>query len=270
MNQLVLPGGSTSSRITDVMTKPAEASVGLVSAVESGPVPVISEIEELEGVEAAAIIEAAEETRYRPKVDTNAVQVMRARHHQIARLLAAGHKPAAVGRIMDCSPTTIANLEKSPAFQALLIEYMAMLDEAAVETVTRMRVLANLTVDELTARVVDPTKAKEVKTGDLIEVVKMAADRSGLGPSSTQKVVVNGALSVADIRAIKATPSISQAPAARVFDVGEDGGDTAVRDECEAEGGAEAGDQLRAPDREAAEVGDFIDNLIVGVVPVRG
>lgn len=270
---LTLPDGSTSTRITDLMKGPASGSVPLIPTnVQSAAMSIVS-IEQMQGVEAASILEQAEATAYRPKVDTNAVQTMRVRHHQIARLLAMGKTPAAIGRIMDCSGATISNLEKSPAFQALLMEYMAMLDQNSIETVTRMRVLGNLGIDELTQRLAEPAKARDFKTNDLIEVIKLTADRTGLGPTSNKVVQLNGALSPADIRAFKAVAPPSPT---RMFEVGptvieasslridSDGAEVPQGDDAD----PEAGIELRAPDREVAGVGDFIDNLILNVVRI--
>lgn len=270
---LILPDGSTSARITDLMKGTSEQARELIPvATQSAEIKVVS-VEAMQGVEAAAILEQAEAIAYRPKVDTNAVQTMRVRHHAIARLLAMGTKPAEIGRIMDCSATTISNLEKSPAFQALLVEYMNMLDGQSIETVTRMRLLGNLGIDELTERLAQPAKAAQIKTPDLVEIVKLTADRTGLGPSSNKVVQLNGALSPADIRAFKAmappsapriieiSPETSETSGLRIDS---DGEEVPQRDDLSAEDGV----SLRAPDREVDETRDLIDNLILGMAGV--
>jgi hypothetical protein len=263
---LLLPDGSTSTRITDLMTGPAANSEHLIpTATPSAPMEIIG-LESLEPIEAAALLEQAQELPYKPKIDTNNIQVMRVRHHQIARLLAIGHKPAQIARIMDCSATTINNLEKSPAFQALLMEYMNTLDKAAIDTVTRMRVLGALTLDELTSRIADPARARDVKVSDLVEVVKLTADRTGNGPQSSKSVTLNGALSAADIRAFKAA---APPTGPRVFEVSEDGGNSGLCvDTEEPDNDTEVGASLRAPDREVAEERDLIADIVLSVVGI--
>jgi hypothetical protein len=271
MSQLLLPDGASSSRITDIMSGPA-GKTQPAQERESAQVEV-KDLRELEFIEAAAIIESEEEKRYQPKVDVNAVQTMRVRHHQIARLLAMGHKPAEIARVMSCAPATIANLERSPAFQALLLEYMNMLDKNAVETVTRMQVLRNLTVDELTERMAQPAKAQSIKASELVEIMKATSDRTGLGPSSTTKTILNGALSVADIRAIK---TMAPAGTARIIDVLPDRADAGLRlnpyrqeEKSWNEPGPEDGACLRAPDREVDQTGDLITDIVSSVVGIH-
>jgi hypothetical protein len=232
----------------------------------------IVNLEALEGIEAASLVEQAQELPYKPKIDSNNVQIMRVRHHQIARLLAMGYTPAKIARVMDCSAPTIANLEKSPAFQALLMEYMNVLDVAAVDTVTRMRVLGNLTVDELTNRMADPAKAQALKTSDLVEVVKLTADRTGLGPQSSKSVTLNGALSAADIRSFKAA---APAPSSRIFEVHQDRPDAGLCIDTDREevsqgndSDAEGGIVLRAPDRKVDEERDLIADIVLTVAGI--
>ncbi|MBA4274979.1 MAG: hypothetical protein C0436_04930 [Alphaproteobacteria bacterium] len=267
MTQLLLPDGASSARISELMTAPVGESKGLLVEGKEGRVLEIVGVVKLEGVEAAAILEGAEEKKYQPKVDVNAVGTMRIRHHQIARLLAMGHKPAQIARVMDCAAATINNLERSPAFQALLMEYMGMLDKNAVDTVTRMKVLNNLTIDELTNRMTDPGKAQSIKVSELVEVVKATSDRTGLGVTTKSQVQLNGALSVHDIRAIKLS---SPTGPSRVFDVVQDYPDAGLCEEPPGdESGAEERFGLRAPDREGVESGDLIEDIVSAVVGIR-
>jgi DNA-binding CsgD family transcriptional regulator len=269
VDQLLLPGGGHSTRLTDVMDGPAATTpLGFVPPTEDmSPTPEIEAVTVMTPVEAASLVEQEESRRYTPKVVVNATGVMRARHHQIARLLAAGTKPAEIARLMGTTATSVAMLERSPVFQALLHEYMSMMDKQAIESFTRMKVLGNLTLDELTTRVVESPAG--FKASELIELAKMASDRTGLGPTSNKQVTLNGALTAADIRGIKTAGPIIEAHSWET-DEGADSGDPAICAECETDdGAAESGEGVREEGRADADVDVFIEGLITNLVGIR-
>lgn len=241
---LTLPGGGTSLQLLEVMARPAAV---LLEAGETPPPAVPGERPELDSirvldlVEAQSILQQETETRRLPKVPFNASEKMRTRHHAIARLMAAGVKQVDVCRAIGTTPQSLKTLEGSPAFQALLLEYMNMMDKAAIDTATKLRVLNSMGVDELTHRLSDPVEAGKLKTTEVLEIVKVASDRTGLGPTSSKTVSLNGRISIADIRAMKDAQSILEAESAEWVDVSDAGGDSSILEAGEDEPAAEAG-----------------------------
>jgi hypothetical protein len=127
---------------------------------------------------------------------------VRAKHHAVARMLVAGAANAEIARALGITPATVANLTKTPTFQALLSEYMAMAEQEAVDLRARIAVVAGLGLDELTARLGDPDKAATLPIKDLREIAMNALDRVGHGPTSRVETA-SIALTAADIRAMK-------------------------------------------------------------------
>lgn len=274
-DQMVLPGGATGTRITDVLDRPAmvalEAGDAPPETIEdNSPPPEVLGVRALEPAEARLLVAAEDGRRHAPKVPLDAADKMRVRHHAIARLLAAGRKPAEIARIMDVTPTSISMLERSPAFQALLLEYMNAMDKEAIDSYTRLKVLNHLGIDELTDRLLN--KAEEFKPAELLKLVEVTSDRTGLGPTSKQ-VTLNGQLTPADIRALKSQPQPVVIEASTIEDRdGEAGGYASV---CGGEEGAEPPPKGRSELREesaqaAAARAAGSDDLISDLVGVLG
>jgi hypothetical protein len=258
--QLVLPGGASTARLTDILSEPASTALSRgdgppAPGEDHSPPPEVLDVRVLEEVEARALAESEEQRKYRPKVALDAADKMRTRHHAIARLLAAGRRPSQIAQIMDCTPTSIAQLERSPAFQSLVLEYMQMLDKSVADSYLRMKVLGNVAIDEATNRVL--TTPETIETKDLLKIVEVAADRTGLGVSTTRNVNVSGLISPADIRAAKAglpPPTIISQEGDPVEDSGSaDHIDASVRGEPAAEQDSEGGDSVREEDNCGAE-----------------
>lgn len=126
---------------------------------------------------------------------------LRERHHSIARLLAAGLTPTQIGEMIGMAPSSISNIQKSPAFQSLLFSYAAENEKAASDFKSRLEATAGAALNELHERLVN--NPEEFSAGVLLQTVNSLADRTGHGP--TQKVLnTTVALTPADIRALKA------------------------------------------------------------------
>jgi hypothetical protein len=237
--QLILPGGASSQKFSEIVRKPAAVVLAEGDAPPTmGVVEVatINSVRPLEKIEAQSLIQQEDNRKTLPKVPLDAAGVMRTRHHAIARLLAAGRTKAEVGRIVGCAPATLSLLERSPAFQALLLEYMNMLDKSAIETQTKLKIMNSLGVDELTHRLL--TNTENLKTTEILDIVKIASDRTGLGPTS-KNVTLNGRISPADIRALKDATyveAVLEADSAEWSEVGEAGESADVPEYGESEG----------------------------------
>lgn len=267
-DQLILPGGSSSLRFNEVARKPASvllAEGDLPPEATHDPITVKA-VRELDLVEAASIIEQEDSRRVLPKVPLDAAGVMRTRHHAIARMLAAGAKHAEVARAVGTTPTSVSLLLRSPAFQSLLLEYMAMMDKAAVDSRAKLEVLNSLGIDELITRLASPAVAEKLKTSEVLEIVKTASDRTGLGPT-TKTVSLNGRISPADIRALKDAQVVLEAEPSEWVDAG---GDDTSAELCggpsePGEPGEEAGEGAGNASRRGLSTDDDLTDLVAAL-----
>lgn len=220
----------------------------------------ILDVRILEPIEAKAIFASETERRFTPKVPIDASSKLRVRHHAIARLLAMGRKNSEIAEALGCSPTTIANLERTPAFQALLLEYMNEMDEAAVSAHARVAILRNMTTDELTERL--GTTPDKFKVPELIELLKTTADRTGLGPKMTVENKLNGAISAADLRDLKAAPAVTVIAPASPSEIRGEMFAAAIQPESEVQSAAEVGSGVR----EESGTNGLPDDLVADVL----
>ncbi len=116
-------------------------------------------------------------------------QRLRDRHHQLARCLADGMPDYEAAAITGYCASRISILKGSPDFQDLIHFYKARKDAQYVDMHKR---LASMTADAATVlheRIIDTPE--DITTGQLMEVVKMGADRTGFGPANSTTVNVN-------------------------------------------------------------------------------
>lgn len=111
------------------------------------------------------------------------------RHHALARALASGMTEGEAGAMVGLLSSRVSVLKNSPAFKELLALYREDKDRQFVETAARLAGLAQDAVVELQDRL--ETAPDDISIGQLIEISKMAADRSGNGPTSTVNQTVN-------------------------------------------------------------------------------
>lgn len=109
------------------------------------------------------------------------------RHHALARTLASGHSPRDAGIICGYSASRVSILQDDPAFRELVEFYRADVEQRYLGM---HEVLAGLSLDaamELRERLEADMDAedKAMSVGQLIELTKMGADRTGFGPQSS-------------------------------------------------------------------------------------
>ena len=109
------------------------------------------------------------------------------RHHRLARLLAAGTKPGEAGIICGYEAARVSNLQTSPAFKELIAFYADVKDREFASTFEQLAGLAHDATMKLREKL--ESDEEELTIGQLLEIGKFAADRAGLGPSSTTKQV---------------------------------------------------------------------------------
>lgn len=112
------------------------------------------------------------------------------RHHALARNLASGMSPSEAGIVSGYSASRVSILQDDPAFRELLEFYRADVQLAYRDLHTRLSGLALDAADELAQRLEE--SPGDVSIGQLMEITKMGADRTGFGPqSSSTNVNVN-------------------------------------------------------------------------------
>lgn len=110
------------------------------------------------------------------------------RHHALARCLSSGMRPGDAAITCGYDPSRVSVLQDDPAFQELLAFYRQDVD---AKYLGMHEVLAGLSLDaakELHARLEDEMQLdeKKITIGQLAELTKLGADRTGFGPQSSQ------------------------------------------------------------------------------------
>lgn len=110
------------------------------------------------------------------------------RHHALARCLASGMADGDAAITCGYVPSRVSILKADPAFKELLVFYSSDVNSKYLDM---HGVLAGLSLDaamELRERLETDIEAEEKKisVGQLMELVKVGADRTGFGPQSSQ------------------------------------------------------------------------------------
>ena len=105
------------------------------------------------------------------------------RHHALARNLAGGMAPGEAAILCGYSNSRVSILQDDPAFKELIQFYRKEVEVQYRDLHVRLSGLALDAADELAERLEeDPTS---FSVGQLMETVKMGADRTGFGPQSS-------------------------------------------------------------------------------------
>jgi hypothetical protein len=177
----------------------------------------------------------------RPRGETQILAGLRHSHHQLARLLASGVQPTAAASISGFALSRISILKDDPAFSELLEFYSAQTEDFRADMVQQLNTMSMDSLQVLSERVRD--NPEEVTNNTLIELVKLGADRSGVGPSSTQQVEHTHILDQSDLDKLK-QEVISGETNKRIDLSRADEGRTFVLKEDEVEGAPSPGDSV--------------------------
>lgn len=110
------------------------------------------------------------------------------RHHALARCLASGMGPGDAAITCGYVASRVSILQSDPAFQELVHFYR---EDVNRQYLGMHQVLAGLSLDaatELHERLTEDMNAdeKKISVGQLVELTKLGADRTGFGPQSSQ------------------------------------------------------------------------------------
>lgn len=118
------------------------------------------------------------------------VEVLRDRHHRIARLLATGIRPGRVAEMCGYTIGRISVLQADPAFQELLNLYRKNVQEhfkEAADPFIEVLISNKMKAEFLLADKLDEAieNNESLPTRDLIAISRDAADRTGYGKKQT-------------------------------------------------------------------------------------
>lgn len=109
-----------------------------------------------------------------------------ASHHSLARCLATGMKPLQASLVTGYSPGRISQLQRDPAFIALVADYAREAKSTFADLAERM---ASVSLDALEILHEKMQEAPEAMTVPvLLDIIKAFADRTGYGPNQSLNV----------------------------------------------------------------------------------
>ncbi len=134
------------------------------------------------------------------------IGTLRARHHKLARLIAAGTTQREAAKILGMSEVTVSLLKRSPQFANLLLHYMGREDDEALG----IRELLKETALDALLRVSEKLEAsvEEIPLKDLQTVAASLLDRAGFSPVM-KTVSANIGVSREDLEEMKRASSAS-------------------------------------------------------------
>jgi hypothetical protein len=121
--------------------------------------------------------------------EPSVIKALRARHHQLARMMAQGLPTQDLVAATGYSESRISILKSDPTFRELVSYYERVVEDVYIETHARLAGISNTALDIINERMEDDPE--KISMGQLIEVAKLGADRTGHGPTSTQNTNVN-------------------------------------------------------------------------------
>lgn len=133
----------------------------------------------------ADILSLQVETGERPKE----IKKLRQRHHALAKALASGIPDGDAAIFCGYTQSHVSILKADPSFKELLEFYSRMQENEYRELHEKIAALGEDSVDEITQRLED--NPDDFSIGQLLEVSKLALDRSGYGPQTSTNVNVN-------------------------------------------------------------------------------
>jgi hypothetical protein len=116
-------------------------------------------------------------------VKPSAIKRLTERHHALARNIASGMGIGEAAMLQGYTISRVSILQNDPAFKELLGFYREDAQRPYRDLHNRLSGLAMDAAEELSNRLEE--EPEKVSIGQLMELTKMGADRTGHGPSST-------------------------------------------------------------------------------------
>lgn len=117
------------------------------------------------------------------------LQKIRAIHHRIAQLIGQGFTYMEIAEMVGSSYQRITKLVVDPTFMELVSYYQEQISEKAIEDGQRikskLKVISETALDELTDRMMDDERRTEMPTSELRKIVELGADRTVAPPMAS-------------------------------------------------------------------------------------
>jgi transcriptional regulator with XRE-family HTH domain len=131
-----------------------------------------------------------------PKADRStpapSIQVLRATHHQAARLIARGLSYQQVAREVGRTAQRISDLMRDPTFRELVSYYESQLEELTTEDSIEfsgiVKDIARLSAEEIQVRLDDPVQRSQIPIGELRQLMGDALSRTVLPQKTAQPI----------------------------------------------------------------------------------
>jgi hypothetical protein len=127
----------------------------------------------------------------KPRSERTPLRMLSQRHRNLARLIGGGMALNDAAAITGYAPGTVSHLVTDPSMLNLIRHYSEEKDLAHIEANEKMGQLASTVIDVLQSRLEDPEHVAKMTDGQLLQVLEVSADRSGLGPTTKSEVQVN-------------------------------------------------------------------------------
>jgi hypothetical protein len=120
----------------------------------------------------------------------SAVKRLTERHHALARCIASGMAPGEAAIVHGYTLSRVSILQGDPAFKELLEFYREDAQRPFRDMHQRLAGISMDAAEELAARLEEDMQTEEIKdkkisVGQLMEITKLGADRTGFGPQAT-------------------------------------------------------------------------------------
>lgn len=116
--------------------------------------------------------------------EPSALKRLSERHHALARNLASGMEAGEAGLVAGYVASRVSILQNDPAFKELVEFYRRDVTAQYRDLHQKLAGLALDAAEELGERL--ESEPEKVSIGQLMEITKMGADRTGFGPQSSQ------------------------------------------------------------------------------------
>lgn len=122
-------------------------------------------------------------------VGATPIKKLRARHHSLAKAIAAGMRPGIAAHTYGYTPATVSKLLGDPSFSELVQHYQQTDDHDFAQAKERLAALSVEAMDEIEHRL--ENEPEDITFAQLMRLAELALDRTGHGPKQTQDVNVN-------------------------------------------------------------------------------
>jgi len=152
-----------------------------------------------------------------------AVQRLKVRHHEIARVMAAGLRDTEISEVLGVSLPHLSTLRRSPAFQQLLMAFMGARDAEALSMKDRLEYAAGLGLDKIQEILEGDA---DIPLGFLRDTAFGLLDRAGYN-ATTKIQSASIALSATDLAELREARDVARSEQTRIISADSQGRESA-------------------------------------------